>query len=53
MIVGKGDPLAEHLTRTDSRIPDTEIEEGGVDENTGSTREDRQKPIFYNSLCKR
>ena len=48
----KGEPLAEQLTRTDSRIPDTEIEKGGVQEITGSAREDKQKPILmlYNSL---
>ena len=37
--VGSGDPLAEHLTRSGSRILDTEIDDGGVVENTGSARE--------------
>ena len=37
--VGRGDPLAEQLTRSDSRILDTEIEDGGVVEKTGSAGE--------------
>ena len=37
MTVGKGEPLAEQLTRTGSRILDTEIEDGGVVENIGSS----------------
>ena len=37
--VGRGDPLAEHLTRSGSRIFDTEIEDGGVVENIGSAKE--------------
>ena len=43
--VGNGDPLAEQLTRSDSRMPETETEEGGVVENIGSTRESQ---IFSN-----
>ena len=37
MTVGRGDPLAEHLTRSDSRILGTETEDDGVDEKKGST----------------
>ena len=35
--VGRGDPLAEHLTRSGSLIRGTETEDDGVDEKTGST----------------
>ena len=35
--VGKGDPLAEHLTLSAPRILDTETEDDGADEKTGST----------------
>ena len=35
--VGRGDPRAEHLTRSDSRILGTETEDDGVDEKAGST----------------
>ena len=35
--VGRGDPLAEHLTRSDSRILGAETDDGGVKEKTGGT----------------
>ena len=35
--VGRGDPLAEQLTRSNSPIPRTETEDDGLDEKTGST----------------
>ena len=35
--VGRGDPLAEHVTRSHSPIRGTETEDDGVDEKTGST----------------
>ena len=40
--VGRGDPLAEHLTPSDSRILDTETEDDGVDEKAGSTERVKQ-----------
>ena len=36
--VGKGDPLAEQLTLSASRILGTRTEDDGVDEKTGSTK---------------
>ena len=44
--VGRGDPLAEHLTRSDSRILGTETEDDGVDENAGSTERVKQLSIL-------
>ena len=35
--VGRGDPLAEQLTRSASRVLGTDTEDDGVDEKTGST----------------
>ena len=35
--VGRGDPLAEQLTRSASRILGTDREDDGVDEKKGST----------------
>ena len=36
--VGRGDPLAEQLTRSASRILGTETEDDSVEEKTGSTK---------------
>ena len=36
--VGRGDPLAEQLTRIEALTLDTVIEAGGVEENTGGSR---------------
>ena len=38
--VGRGDPLAEQLTRSDSRILGTETEDDGVEEKTGSAEKE-------------
>ena len=38
MILGKGEPLAEQLTRTDAPILDTLIEDEGVEVNTGISK---------------
>jgi len=35
--VGRGDPLAEHLTRSGSRILGTDTDSDGVDEKKGGT----------------
>ena len=37
VILGRGDPLAEQLTRIDSLILDTLTESGGVEVNTGGS----------------
>ena len=36
--VGRGNPLAEQLTRSDSRILGTETEGDGLDKKTGRTK---------------
>ena len=38
--VGRGDPLAEQLTRSDSRILGTGTEDDGVEEKTGSAEKE-------------
>ena len=47
--VGRGDPLAEQLTRSASRIRGTGTEDGGVDEKTGSTG--KVKQLFILVFC--
>ena len=47
--VGRGDPLAEQLTRKASRILGTGTEDGDVDEKKGSTK--KVKQLFISAFC--